>query len=418
MPSGTVTATNTVYSYAIVDANSDSLSALVEGGATYLQNLATSSLYVPNLSDAGAIIPPQLLYSIENNRLVGDIHVNDTMCLPAPGSGLNCASNTQVVMNATEQMDYYVDNYAIGPGASWETLDAEYYGPLYGASLLTGAAAALTTPGNVLSFSYNSKPELGFIPLFEFYQAVSYISPMYLYLNASGYTSSAGGTASSLGYHRIIYTFEDTFGNKIVAPMDVDIAYPTTIRLSVVPNVDPSNENQTVLAINGIAGSYSNLGQTFTPLPAGETIYLYYDNNLNFVNYNPLTDPTDAVACAYSVNGLASQLDCTPSNPLYTGRTQNADVVSFRPAYNSIGACNPPPNSLLLNGYPQCNLYGIGALVRCPYSTAGTRNTACPYSPTAPASAPLSWGCSGRSRPAAAGASAIRSRCADTGRTR
>lgn len=364
---GSYTTSNIVYSYAIVDANSDTLQAMVEGGGTYLQNLPTSSLYIPNLSDAGAIIPPQLLYNIENNRLFGAIHVNDTLCSQgAGGSGsLDCSQNAQAVLNATQQLQYYVSTYTEGQaGAGWKMLGSTPYGPQYWTGLVQGGTPAVTAKGSGFGFSYNGIAQLGFVPLFEFYQGVAYVSPMYLYLNATSY-QAGGTTMSTFGYHRIIYTFEDRFGNRIYAPMDVDIAYPVMLRLNVTPEVDINNPNSTAITINGIAGYYSNFGTTFTPAPAGQNIYLYYNKNLNFVNYNPLFDPVNAIYCAYDTPGKAGQLDCTQSNPIYTGRTQNAATTTFETSYNAMGVCNPPPNSLLVNNREPCNVYGTDAPITC-----------------------------------------------------
>lgn len=365
--------TNTVYSYAIVSTQSNQLAAIVEGGDTYLLNAQMGSLYVPNMSDAGAIVPKDILYTLQNNRLFGSIYVNGTYCTP----GGDCSANGQAVLNATRLYQYYVDSYTQpgyggAAGGGYATLEAVGTSVPNSASLAAASQSQEAVPtSNALAFLYQVVGLPHFLSVFDLYKAVAYQNPLYLYLNSSQWVQN-GATVNALGYHRLVYVMEDRFGNRIMAPLDVDVANPVTIALNVSAEVDQANSNQSVLDVSGNIGSYSNFGTTFTPLPGDQSVYLYYDSDINYVSYNPLTDPLDAVACAYTVNGLADKLNCIQSNPNYVGREANSAQLTFSAAYNSIGQCNPPPNSLLAKSWTPCNVYGSGGLsTTCPENGAG-----------------------------------------------
>ncbi len=363
------TVTNTIYSYALLNGDSDSLSATVEGGDTYLQNLGSGLLYVPNMSDAGLLVPPQLFYSVQNNRIFGTLYANDTGCAPS-GAGLDCSSNYQYALNATRQYTYQVDTYAQAGGQGpigYETLLAVPVTPaLYGAGLVaTSPQQQVVTTQNGIGFYYDAVNLPQFVALFDLYRAVTYASPLYLYLNSTQLFEN-GQAVNALGYHRITYVMEDRFGNKVMAPMDVDVANPVTVSLSVNAVVDQDNSNQTVLTVNGVVGSYSDFGTTFTPLPTSQPVYLYYNSNLNYVQYSPTHDPLDAVLCAYNLNNPLTQ-PCQQSDPMYVGRTTNAGAVTFATSYNSPGgSCNPPPNSLLARSWLPCNVRGSDGTTQIP----------------------------------------------------
>jgi hypothetical protein len=371
--------TCTIYSYAIISGVSDTLSAQVEGGATYLQSVATGGFYVPNMSDVGLIMPPQLLYTLENNKLFGTIYVNDTACSKSGGSGVaaswDCSGNIQAILNATAQNSYSIDTYSQPGGGTvtpgYATLEVVPYAPAeYGVDLIMKDIpnAVPAVAQNAIGFYYGVVNSPQFISLFDLYKQVVYQNPLYLYLNSSQYTDK-GLSMNALGYHRLIYVMEDNFGNKLMAPVDVDVAEPVTIALSVNAVVDQGNSNQTTLSVSGTAGSYSDLGAVFTPLPTDQPVYLYYDTDLNYVNYDALQgqqNALDAVLCAYNLGG---NLDCKQSDPSYQGRQTNAGLITFNPSYNSLGGgCSPPPNSLLAGSVGGCNVYGHDARGAIPSS--------------------------------------------------
>jgi hypothetical protein len=379
------TATNTIYSYALINGQSDTLSAVMEGGDTYLASLATSGLYVPNMSDAGLVMPPQVFYTVQNNRIFGEVYINDTGCTLG-GSRLDCSSNSQYVLNATRQDQYEINTYAQASGSGgglggYATLQAvPETTQQYGASLIakSNLQQAVTTQ-NAIGFLYSvSTAPLSFVSLFDLYKEVTYQNPLYLYLNTTQLFEN-GQAVNALGYHRFTYVMEDRFGNKIIAPMDVDVSNPVTITLNISTAVDQSNSNQTVLTVNGVVGSYSNFGATFTPLPTSQPVYLYYNNNLNYVEYNPVHDPLDAVLCAYDLNNPKTQ-PCLQSDPMYNGRSTNAGQITFATSYNSPGGvCNPPPNSLLAQSWTPCNIdNALGFSATCPTNGAGAEQFCMP----------------------------------------
>jgi hypothetical protein len=181
------------------------------------------------------------------------------------------------------------------------------------------------------------------------------------------------GTSSVLGYNRVIYVLEDRFGNKFYIPIDADFANITVIGLTVNPQISPSNSNQTTVYVNGTVGYYSDFGTKFIPLPNGK-IYLYYDADINYVNYNPLTDPTKVVQCAFGQNTITNPNDCQLADPNYlltlSANTLKvsaiASIPTYSPQYSSSGSCKAPSASLLSIITTNCNIYGQGAASLCP----------------------------------------------------
>ncbi len=369
------TETQTVYTDALINAKSNTLSATVEGGSTYLQNLLTGSYYEPNISDYGLVVPRNIQYNAQGNRAFGSVYANVSECSPN-GSGIDCQSNYQALLNATTQLQYYNNEYAL-PNAKlptgYETLGEAPVSPAdYGQSLpVTSGATPALFPSNTAALQYASLPSISTVSLFNIYTEVLYDSPLYLYLNstsysAGGHSAAGGGSHSLLGYQRIIYVLEDRFGNKFFAPIDADVANPVEIALTVAESVTSANANSTVLTINGIAGTYSDLGTVFTPLPAGRRVYLYYNKDLNYVAYDALVDPVNAIYCAFNVKDTSAPVSCIASNPVSATNYANSDVITYAPDYNSLGVCNPPPNSLLQTNTEPCNVYGaLGLSATC-----------------------------------------------------
>lgn len=197
--------------------------------------------------------------------------------------------------------------------------------------------------------------------------------------------SNAGGGAplpyNVLGYNRLIYVYNDSFNNKIYAPIDADIAYTPVINLSVSPVVDPNNPNQTVLYVSGNVEYifYNGLGRQQLPLQNGQ-IYIYYGGNLDYANHNPLSSTGEllnAELCSFGKVG-SKPADCVQSNPVWTGRTGNSNVQTFYPDYNSVtqNTCIPPPKGLLVPRPLECNIYGNDGVHAIP--------TTCPIPPPPP----------------------------------
>ncbi len=366
------TSTISVFSTALTGATSNKLSATIEGGYTYLHDLFNNDYFIPNLTDTGLILPPQIQYEIQNDRLFATVYANSTLC-PMSGGVVDCSKNTQLVLNASNQ-SYYQVLYHIQSGPNTPSqIDGGYkvfstY-PTFdqnSASLVHGTPAAFTSNGAVFNYSSLFIPTS--VPLFSLYKQVVYDSTLNLYLNGTSY---AGSGLSLLGYQRLTYVFVDRFGNRIYAPIDADIAYPVTVTLKVNSHVSLNNSNLTTVNITGQAGVFSNLNSAFTPLGAGNSIYLYYNKDLNFVNYNPRTDPVNAIYCAYSLNSPL-HLNCTQSNPVLVGDGANDNISTYAPMYNASGTCGPPPNGLLERNVRACNIYNsLGLSARCP-STASS----------------------------------------------
>lgn len=351
--------TTKVFTYALIDALSNELSANVEGGDTYLQYLGSSgNYYVPNLTDIGSYISPQIMLNVQNNRALGSVYVNDT---------LSPYTNKQAVINATDQLQYQVVDNKIG-GLSYETIESLPYGPYNGVeySLLSNPTAANANTG----FSYQQKLNINsgspvVVTLFQWYKDIVYNSPLNLFINSSSYKYGPGDefTANLMGYQRLVYVFRDRFNNLIYAPLSVDIANITSVNLNVTPVVDINNANSTTLYINGTAGYYEPLGN-FIPLKGGQ-IYLYYDADINYVRYNVKdgqANTANALLCAFggSNQEYSSMVpsDCQPSDPIYTGLQDNSGTTTYSPSYNSLGVCGAPPNSLLTAPNLDCNIYG------------------------------------------------------------
>ncbi|MEM3791678.1 MAG: hypothetical protein QXL16_03050, partial [Candidatus Micrarchaeaceae archaeon] len=340
--------------------NYNTIKDRVEGGYTYLFLNASNSYFRPNLSDFGLIIPPYFYTDLMNNRIFGNSYVNITQ---------SAKSNAQVVVNATDLVNYQIETFTQGV----EGAGSQGY-PAYSVLLpdvrpkaLTGVSA-VDVLGGSLTYKYlpsyltnYSFPEnyylssLKYINLFNFYQATLNNVPLSLIFGSAGE-----------GYRRVILVFNDRFNNTIALPIDADVANLTTINLSVTPVVSSSNANQTALFINGSVFYQPTALSSPIPLRTGE-IYLYFDQNINFVNYNALQDPTNAIMCAYFPSDMPPG-SCTPANPSITYLSSNANVTTFY----APTACGPPASSFApvnLN----CNIFSNPS---CP-SANGAPQTFC-----------------------------------------
>jgi len=385
---GPVTTTQTFYTYALVDGSSNNLVSPVDGGATYLQYLYNSEYYVPNLSDLGLIIPPQILYNIRNNRFFGyssaslwtfprpSLH-DDGYISSAPGI-LPAYVYYGLVLNATDMLNYnsIIHNQSfngqIYPG--YEDISSSFFGPVYGSNALQAMYDTQPAVASNIEY-YLSQPILpNFAALFDWYKEEEYLGQFYTMLNSTTYNN-----AQLLGFKRIFYTFNDKFNNTIYMPLDADIANITTITLRTTPVVAEGNANSTTITINGTVGYYSYFGEKFTPLVGGH-IYLYYGSDINFVGYNALQYPANATLCEYGSNAITQSSNCILSNPIWTGLQANSNVTTYAPSFNASGKCSMPSNSLLApvnTIYTMCNIYQsnkYGLPSNCPNTPATPSN--------------------------------------------
>lgn len=336
---------NEVWGYAVINARSDSLSSVIEGGSAYLQyrNNNNNDYYIPNLSDIGSYIAPQILFNMSNDRWFGELYVNVTV---------NGNSNDQVVLNATEQLQYVANFNRIGPYLEYDTVSSQPVGPYYGAYYIQPEPNSVRAPSvRPFGFYYAQtpaqSPQFGKVILFDWYKQEVYDSPLNLYINGTYY-----------GYQRLVYVYNDRFNNTVYMPLDADVANITTLTLAVNPTVDVKNANDTQLQINGSAGFYNYLlPQQFIPLK-DQPVYIYYIADINYVGLSPIDD----VLCAFgnpanAIYGYPQQ--CVLSDPTWTGRQSGSDQINYAPSYNGVGSCSPPPNSLLAPIAFDCNIYGF-----------------------------------------------------------
>jgi len=370
--------TTTVFTYALVNTPNNKLSSIVENAGTYFKDVYTQGLYVPQLN--ATIMPPNIYYYIENNRLFGFAYVNVTQCQNEgyTSTGIpveDCAQNTQQVLNAQQTQQYnivqYTQNTVFGTMNAFQEIQ-----PL--STQLNYPQLVSTQPNDrgvdiyanpTPSFSYTSTLAPVLLPLFDFYQQLTYDSP--LLLNASNY----------LGFRLFTFVFNDRFNNTIYVPMAIDVANTVVLSMNATTTPDQNNYNQTQISINGYAYVPSSTpGGTATPVPAGQEIYLYFNKNINYINYNAVTDPVNTMLCAYGavlVNGTSAlsanvPTNCTLANPDWAGMQTNANLITYQPSFNSLGECNPPASSLLSINYRMCNLYNMyGLSATCPSTGYG-----------------------------------------------
>jgi len=289
----------------------------------------------------------------------------------------DCAQNTQQVLNAQRTQLYYIVQYTqntkFGTMHAFQEIQplplliSLNYPQLVSAPNDNGVDIyASPTP----SFSYNSTIAPILLPLFNFYQQLlTYDSPMML--DASNYQ----------GFRLFTFVFNDRFNNTIYVPMALDVANTVVLSINATTTPNQTNYNQTKINITGYAYVPSSTpGGPATPVPAGQKIYLYFNKNINYINYSAVTDPVNTMLCAYGamlINGTSTlspngPTNCTLANPNWVGMQTNANLTTYQPSFNSSGACNPPANSLLSINYQMCNLYNMyGLSATCPSTGSG-----------------------------------------------
>ena len=379
------TPATTVYTMSQVNLKSNNLQENIQGGSTYLQQLLSNQgYYTSNLSDAGAIISPDLNYNIYSNRWFGEMFVNLTV---SPTDSFPVVLPDAQVINAESSSNYQLESYmqqsSLGRYFAYAAQDAiTLSSPKYGVDCGgTGcpanyyydpsSAASLAT-----TISYANAIQNNILPLFQLYEQSTYVYNLDVDLSEN---------QNIYGYNRLVYTFADDFNNIITAPLDADIANLASVTATAQTSTNPLNENETNVIVTGTA-TYS-LPSGTQPLPAGSQIYLYYGTDVNFYNAtsSPITTPDDyykyAMQCAFSTtsascqfaNPLSTLTQPAGTNPQTFGPTE-ANTINFNTQYdyNSLEyqsggqlsgttppQCAPPPKSmLLLPNYNECNIYG------------------------------------------------------------
>ncbi|MEM3841398.1 MAG: hypothetical protein QXN59_01745, partial [Candidatus Micrarchaeaceae archaeon] len=347
----------TEFAYAVSKVNSSTNTTAIEGGNIFLQYFSNGLYYSPNMSDAAAIMPPRIGYKTFTNRLIGEVYVNLT-------ANTNGEVNPQMLINQTHIYNYYeLAHYLDAFGSQVPAYYTQVAVP-DNFSGDVGAVAGYYNPNNYLPKSNNFTLQSfsnvgGFVDLINAYHIVSTLDTLGLDMT---------GHRSILGYDRLIYNFVDRFGNKISMPLDADLSNITSISLSAVDNIDPSNSNQSTIVVNGFAGYVTgNVPVSVNPLPAGQKIYIYYDTNINF--YPNKTYPSIssyaiyADRCAYGSDTqgciLANPANATQLSGNTVGSSPVYSLITYNPQYNSIGVCSKQPASLLTQqNYWECNIYG------------------------------------------------------------
>jgi hypothetical protein len=362
-----------VFTYQTVNAYSNNFNSAIEGGDTYLR-YSNGKYYVPNLSDYGTILPKNLLANLLTDRNFTNIYVNIT----------NQNGLYQTIVNGSKTANFIINQYYIGSQPVYATISSVPKNDvLFGQNALE---ILMPTPygvwgcylgqgtdclGQGTGYYYNQLNAPSFVQLFDWYKMGLFTDTLDLYLNQSPLNPNpsevlnpSSGTSGPLsfnarGYTRLIYVLNDRFNNTIYLPIDADIANITQIRLNVNPVVDPSNVNQTTLYITGNATYFD--GVKYVPL-AYNSIYIYFNNNINYMQYNALLYPVNAVLCAY--NSMASG-PCTLANPAFTSLSSNSNIITYYPQYNALGECGPPPAHLFIPPVYNCNIYGNGLPAAC-----------------------------------------------------
>ncbi len=87
----------TVYGFSLVPVQPSTANDLINGGPTYLvyNNTNFNQYYMPNVSDAGTILPPNLDYRVLTDRLLGEIYVNQSV-MPNPAAGITIAGSIEL----------------------------------------------------------------------------------------------------------------------------------------------------------------------------------------------------------------------------------------------------------------------------------------------------------------------------------
>ncbi len=347
------TQTQTVYSYGIASGRSNFFKSNIEGGSTYLQ-YPNGSYYIPQLSDFGVIIPKDIFFNILTDRNFTNIYVNLT----------DISGDYQTIINASKTANFIINTYSQGGYPGFDTISSVIEtNTIYGtdaANLLVPEAGSLMS-GLKTGIYYMQNLLVSAVNLFDLYKLVKYTDNLGLYINQSPLKPQPWGTCGNIcgmpfnarGYVRLIYVLNDKFNNTIYMPLDADIANITRINLHVEPIVSPQNANQTTLVIYGNATYFD--GVKDVPLSNGQ-IYIYFNNNINYAQYNALQNPANAILCAFANSAVAGT--CNLADPAFTSLSSNTNVITYYPQYNSIGSCGPAPTSLFQEPNYNCNIYG------------------------------------------------------------
>ena len=372
------------------------LSAPIEGGPSYAQYLLNGTFYQQMLN--ATILPKQILLDLFTNRIFGTVYVNDSLAYQ---------TNKQITVNAIRTMAYGIEYNRQGVSLSSVTkltsiAGYPYYASIYpvtnpasigGTSVLpcigsvcmtqtslsSALSSALSISGNGDKNTFTYPPSKVFpnaVTLFNFYQDMIYANETFINFTGNG-IGTPGTLTDPYGYHRIVVVFNDRFNNNIYLPIDADIANATQLGVSVASSVSGSNSNQTSLTITG------NLNYTppfsTQPIPMkGGTVYLYYNTNIGFQNYNPYTDPANVQLCAFGFGANVPQ-NCQLAIPgwLYGGTTPNpnAEIPTYHASTSASGSCLAAPNSLLQPIQYNCNIYGTDGKTKlsatCPVNSGG-----------------------------------------------
>lgn len=348
--SGPTTSSGTEYTYAQSGPPiSNPLSANIEGGASYVQYFANDSLYQEHLSSIS--LPPDIIYGLFTNRKIGDVYINATF---------EPTDNRQGIVNATRLLNYSVSTYTLGGQPAYQTISSSPVQPA-----CTGAACAspLANPASTIdpltNLTTNQSTQPALVSLFNWDRYMLYSTVVNLKLNGS---TTQTVPKYALGYHRLVYVYNDRFNNTFYMPIDADIANLTNITLKINPIVNASNPNQTLIPINGTAFYTPPFSLTNIPLKGGK-IYFYYDEDINYPSISPQTDPNylqDVQLCTFGNGSKGPQISrCVNSNPVYTGLQPVSDLINYKPAFNPANnSCAGPAKGLLNRSPFDCNIYG------------------------------------------------------------
>ena len=135
-----------------------------------------------------------------SDRIFGGIYVNITT---------SAKSNRQEVLNATEQLNYIINTFSIGPDMKYQTISSVPVGPYYGVGYTAGVQPTLVNKILKTGFNYvqTTSPGSGFVNLnlFNTYQQFVYQSPLKLYINSTA-QAYLGGYGGIIGYPRpVVY---------------------------------------------------------------------------------------------------------------------------------------------------------------------------------------------------------------------
>jgi len=416
LTSGQPVSYNGYGSYVSNPVQSNTKIANLEGGRLFFsfQNMENNGYFMPNLTDVGTILSPEILWILRSDRNVSGIYINVTPW------GLGFSNTAQYVLNAMHRLNYAIVYY-MQPGAlaggksisglsvpagAYETIKTSPVSPPeYGKTAFMHDICGGGTPGlgylcriNPSLFldyasantylSYVPNEALNSVRLFAFYKQVPQADLLDFVLSGSTYSTPLQFSllqGALRGYVRLIYVISDRFNNSVYVPVDADIANITSIQLNLNPQISPSNPNETTIQISGTAGYSSDLGTLFTPL-ANSYIYLYYGGDINYAGFDPTLQSSNngivnALQCAFGKVSNPSQ--CVLSDPTYTGRTTYAGTINYASSFISPGTCQQPPSTLFSVANTMCNIYGTDGVNKnlpetCPPTVLGSEQYCLP----------------------------------------